>query len=417
MMTPKVSGILQKAEDLAKQKLWSEAADTCLSAREIETENVILLEKIGWYLSRAKRYSEAIGVFVELSRIEPQKAKWSYMIGYQFYDQQKWDEAISWFNKSLDLYSDYVVVLYRKGYALKLIQKENDAIECFSRVISIWNESDSVKKDQIAKYYSDAAYQLGKIYLQHGLSRKAEYPLSEAVKHDRGDAHKLYSYGKALLSNNKPSEAVCQLQNANKIKPREDYIQTCLAKAYAECGEIEKGLKLLERIPPKHRKHYVWKSLGEILLDDGKFEAAIDPLQKAVEGQPDNHNYLYLLAKAFEGAGKPEKSFPLLERAILLREQNYGKDFPEAQTRLMAIKEMHPGIEHLAEARKEGDGSIKTYKADKGFGFIESHRHQEDIFFHVSDVLNPELIYQGQEVLFDIQESSRGLRATKITVL
>jgi len=416
-METKVSDFLSQAEQLARKKLWADAADICIKAKEMDATNSYVLNQLGWYLSRAKRYSEAIEIFKNLMLLEPQKAKWPYMLGYQYYDQQEWKEAISWFDKSLNLYPEYVVVLYRKGYAHTHLGENEKAINCFLKVVENFQKLDSSKKDKEKNNYSDSTYQLGKIYLTKGLTRKAEELLSESVEYDQKEAHKYYSYGKALLRNGKISDAIKSFKNAIRIDSRKDYFKDWLARAYAENGECEKGIKLLEKIPPRYRSHNIYRTLGEIYLRNENYHDAVSSLLKATQEQPKNHNYFFLLAKAYLGNDMPQKAAPLLKKAIELRKANYKIDFLEAEEYLNSILNDFPGIESLVENEIEGDGIIKFYKAEKGYGFISSDEYETDLFFHISSVVNPEDIQQGRKAQFDIEETEKGLSAVSVKIL
>jgi tetratricopeptide (TPR) repeat protein len=106
--------LIGQAKALANDLKWSEAADVLASALADDPENIVLLDKRGWYLSRAKRYAEAIAVYEFLASRRPGQAKWPYMVGYQYYDQQRWKQAIAWFDRALALRDQYIVVLYRR---------------------------------------------------------------------------------------------------------------------------------------------------------------------------------------------------------------------------------------------------------------------------------------------------------------
>jgi len=59
-------------------------------------------------------------------------------------------------------------------------------------------------------------------------------------------------------------------------------------------------------------------------------------------------------------------------------------------------------------------GIIVEYIEDKGYGFIRSSNHKEDIFFHISNISNSKKISIGQNVNFDINEGDKGLNAVNI---
>lgn len=58
-------------------------------------------------------------------------------------------------------------------------------------------------------------------------------------------------------------------------------------------------------------------------------------------------------------------------------------------------------------------GTIVRFMTGKGFGFIKTDAHDDDIFFHHSEFKGDEP-REGQEVEFEIEESDRGPRAANV---
>ncbi|HRY31679.1 MAG TPA: cold shock domain-containing protein [Bacteroidales bacterium] len=57
-------------------------------------------------------------------------------------------------------------------------------------------------------------------------------------------------------------------------------------------------------------------------------------------------------------------------------------------------------------------GIVKFFNHDKGFGFIKVEGSREEIFFHVSNIV--EDIFENEAVLFDVQEGKRGRNAVNV---
>lgn len=71
----------------------------------------------------------------------------------------------------------------------------------------------------------------------------------------------------------------------------------------------------------------------------------------------------------------------------------------------------------LEKIKMKQQGIIKFFRKDSGYGFIETPT--EDIFFHVSEVLDKTKVENsdGKSVEFDGNELKRGKTATNITVI
>jgi cold shock protein len=60
-------------------------------------------------------------------------------------------------------------------------------------------------------------------------------------------------------------------------------------------------------------------------------------------------------------------------------------------------------------------GSVKMFNKDKGYGFIRTD-DGKDVFFHYSELVmdNYKIAEVGENVEFEVEETDRGPRATKI---
>jgi len=59
-------------------------------------------------------------------------------------------------------------------------------------------------------------------------------------------------------------------------------------------------------------------------------------------------------------------------------------------------------------------GYIIYFNEEKGYGFIDSAEHEENIFVHISEVTNADSLEQGQEVTFQIEKTAKGLSAVSV---
>ena len=59
-------------------------------------------------------------------------------------------------------------------------------------------------------------------------------------------------------------------------------------------------------------------------------------------------------------------------------------------------------------------GYIIHFNEEKGYGFIRSEEHEENIFVHISQVKNAKELSQGQEVEFGVEKTKKGLSAISV---
>lgn len=64
------------------------------------------------------------------------------------------------------------------------------------------------------------------------------------------------------------------------------------------------------------------------------------------------------------------------------------------------------------------NGTVKFFNVDKGFGFIAG-QDGVDVFVHFSNIQAEgfKTLNEGQEVSYDVQETSRGLQAINVVAI
>jgi cold shock CspA family protein len=62
-------------------------------------------------------------------------------------------------------------------------------------------------------------------------------------------------------------------------------------------------------------------------------------------------------------------------------------------------------------------GTIKKYYSHRGIGFIETEEVEDDIILHYSQIQGALELEEGQEVEFEVEPTSRGLRAVNLQII
>lgn len=61
------------------------------------------------------------------------------------------------------------------------------------------------------------------------------------------------------------------------------------------------------------------------------------------------------------------------------------------------------------------EGTVKFFNGTKGFGFITPSQGGEDVFVHVSGLIDE--IRENDKVSFDVQNGKKGLNAVNVKVI
>ncbi|MDQ3393026.1 MAG: cold shock domain-containing protein [Bacteroidota bacterium] len=60
-------------------------------------------------------------------------------------------------------------------------------------------------------------------------------------------------------------------------------------------------------------------------------------------------------------------------------------------------------------------GTVKFFNSSKGFGFIKPNDQSEDIFVHVSGLIDE--IRENDEVKFEVEKGKKGLNAVNVELI
>jgi tetratricopeptide (TPR) repeat protein len=126
--------------------------------------------------------------------------------------------------------------------------------------------------------------------------------------------------------------------------------------------ETEETLQLKELIT-KYHKAYHYEKLGQIYLEQKKYEAAVSQFEEAVKKDPELNEARYGLAKSLHGMGQPAEAAKILEELIKIdKKYDYGN-----------------AIFGLAECYRlsgEEDKALEAYEAViNSFHFFKAYYH------------------------------------------
>jgi tetratricopeptide (TPR) repeat protein/cold shock CspA family protein len=352
-------------------------------------EEIRVLDKRAFYLSRAKRYEESRQVLAVLRGLEPTNFLWPHMTGYQYYEEGRYAEAVPWLLEAYRLDPTHLRNLYRLAQARRhqgeLLRAKFAAVE----VLKLWHALPTEAKERESRTLAKASYLLGLWQVDRD-PRGALALFQQAAEHDPGDHDKHYRLGKTHRRVGQTEQAVAALRRAQRIKPGRGYIEMELAEALRLAGQDEEAARHLSRAMRDARGWQAWKA-ARIAADLGRNEDARQMLDVAARDRTVRHASLYneLKAKLESAAPRASRGGHVVKRRHRPR-RGKGAAEPAPHT-----------------------GKVEHVRAAKGFGFLVDDADGERCYFKLPD---SQSLSDGQPVRFRRADTKRGPAARDVRV-
>ncbi len=168
-----------------------------------------------------------------------------------------------------------------------------------------------MKKVNESKVSIQKAYKNAADLLEKGKFNLAEQQLSEILKKFPNDPNSLRLSGVSSLEQKRPEIALIPLQKAIKIAPDFIHAHQNLAQAWSQLGELRKAeicyKKCLDLDPSNFSN---WKSLGDVLTDQGKEKEADKAYKNAISTDQKYLNLQKAMSQVQKGnLGEAEKIY------------------------------------------------------------------------------------------------------------
>ena len=381
--TPGAEDALAAAENAAKANDWGRAADLLADA----PEQVRVLDKRAFYLSRAKRYEESRQILAVLRAREPSNFLWAHMTGYQYYEEQRYDEAVPWLRDAYRLNPTHLRNLYRLAQARRHQGELLRAQLAAGQVLKLWHASPPEAQQREAKTLAKASYLLGR--LQVDRDPLGALPLLEqAVQHDSADHDKHYMLGRTYRRVGEAQLGLDALRRAQRIKPGRVYIELELADALAAAGQTEDAVRLLARTLPSVRGWQAWKA-ARVALSLDRTPDARRMLEVASRDPTVKRSPKYEALKTRLDATAPESA----SSATPVLSAPHGR-----------------GHQSVPGPGAASTGKVHHVRSDRGFGFLVDDADGERCYFK----LRGDALTAGQAVRFVRADTERGPAARDV---
>lgn len=207
--------------------------------------------------------------------------------------------------------------------------------------------------------------------------------IGAVLKTNAGDPDGHTFRGRLMAAQGDLDGAIAALDLALKTDANHGDALTFKAAIAFEKGDRQSARKLLEQaIKVQPDSPHTAHNYGRVLMGEGKVAEGVDMLKAAVEHDPDNAMYNFVLSRALTDIGDLEGTFHHLGKTlnlnpyivdawlVLTRLQLQNKDVPNARANLEEALKHNPGHPALREAQVNaallaGDipGAVKTAEA------------------------------------------------------
>jgi tetratricopeptide (TPR) repeat protein len=268
--------------------------------REIDPDNLEMLNLLGSYYARDKQYGNAKSVLQEALERNPREPEALIKLAGIYLDEQKWDSAGS--RLSLFISDPLIDAEAKMNIARFMYSKTRDAGNNPDLTSQTERVMDSLTVTEAD--FGPAFTLAGEFYAQSGKTEKALSKLEKANELLPQDEIAWRQRLQLLMSSQRYEEATEVGRKANEQVPEDAYIQFFVGSAHMlmdENTEAERWLENASRAPARRPfKSIIYGTLGDVRANLEQHKESDEAYELALRYDPDNdnamNNYAYNLS-------------------------------------------------------------------------------------------------------------------------
>lgn len=225
---------------------------------------------------------------------------------------------------------------------------------------------------------------LAQSMLNSGRSDEAVTLLQRAVDADPEFAIAQALLGASLLAKQRYSDAAAALQRAIDLGERSPQTFLLLAGARWERGDLDDAARAYDEAIDAGGGAIALHQLGSLLLWQGLYQEAVEPLSAAAAAATPTPDLAYDLGRALEGAGRTQEALAAFARAVeaapRYAQARYAYALLLARTdrRQEAQEQMRMWQQlYAAEQDQLHASKLQQARLDRGWGLLEAGKWQE----------------------------------------
>ena len=254
---------IEKAQALMAEEKWGEAISLLKPFKEARNLSINGLHILAHCYSRSKKYNEAISIYEGLRERYPNEAKWLYYLAYQYKSKKDVQGAINAYEKCLELSPKWLKVLGELGLLYEENGSTEKALETYRNGIQTYKAMKPDRQKELAAIYSKLSTRVAKLICSAG----------NITETDKNEAE--YLFRESIAADPENSDTWYRLGDF-----------------YLECGKYDNAIQYLQKaesLSPK--KEYVPHKIAQAHLKKGDHNQAL----KIYETIPHHKRTPYIL--------------------------------------------------------------------------------------------------------------------------
>lgn len=217
-----------------------------------------------------------------------------YSQGLAQLSRDDYARAVPYFEKAAETDPTYAEAWYQTGYCYGVLEKHNDALKASRQAAKLRPDWAAVHVNIGASTYALGQY------------KESVDAFRQAIKIDDGNPDTQYSLGLALGKLTRTDEEILAYRRAIAIKPDHAAAMEKLGLAQFKQKRFAEAAATFESLKIYRPDAKTYSNLGESLLEAGKAEESLEPLNTALSYNQDLEKARYNLGRAYIKLGKTD---------------------------------------------------------------------------------------------------------------